>query len=124
MYNKQLVDLNGPTKCLNYYNDIDLFLKNDVSVKENWRADFWIRVHNLKDDRDFIDTVDLNSLNKFKEVNDSWKDILNEFTHTFDSNLRFLDAPLKNTKELRKYFDEYNDGNASERIVKEMEKLC
>jgi len=122
LFNKQIVNLDLYTNGLKDYNNLDLFLENKDNVRENWRADFWMRIHNLQTQQDFIDLVEVKNLETFEKINNSWGDILKLYTHTFDESLNFLSNYKKDTQKLLKYFDDFGDGKSNERIINYLEK--
>tara|TARA_R110000824_G_scaffold36287_2_gene112958 strand:+ start:15906 stop:17111 length:1206 start_codon:yes stop_codon:yes gene_type:complete len=117
LYKKQLVSLHKATKLYENFNNLDFFLSNFKNVRENWTSDFWLKIHNLKSQQEFIDLVNPHNLEVFEETNKNWAKVLKNNTHTFDYTLDFLNSPPKNTLKLMGYFNDYNDNKASSRIV-------
>ena len=122
LFKKQLVSLHTVTKLYENFNNLEFFLKNHPNIRENWTASFWMRVHNLTTQQEFIDLVGLDNLEKFETINKLWIKKLENYTHTFNFSLDFLSSPKKDTFKLFKYFDEYGDQKASMRIVNYLEK--
>ena len=86
---------------------------------------FWGNIFNIKSWNEFKDFIDLSLLEDFTKRYDVWwKNILNSLD-VYDRNLEWsLDTkPSKNNNELLKYFDNFNDQNASNRIVNIMNKM-
>ncbi len=116
MYNKKLVihkDNFGVRDELN----IDIFKEKEFP--------FWSNIFNINSWEKFKDLIDLSLLEEFIKRYDSWwKDISNSLD-VYDKNLDWsLDInPSENNNKLLKYFDDFNDQNASNRIVNSMNKM-
>ena len=62
-------------------------------------------------------------MKKFKKHNDEVLKIVERNTLSWDDNFDFLEKDVPDNKEILDMYDAYNDGEASKRIVNEMEKL-
>jgi hypothetical protein len=122
IFNKQLVNLDLYTGGLEKYNDLEYFLANDPQVRENWKADFWMRIHNIPTQQEFINVIGLDKLNEFKTINETFKSDLNLYSHTYDPDLKFLTNKKKDSHKLSKYYDEFLDNKTSLRIVDYLEE--
>ena len=121
LFNKQLVTIDNFLDTNELYNDLEAYLKDDNVGAENYNSSFWMRVHNLSTQQDFIDLIGLDNLEKFISSNNEWKSITQQHCHMFDLDLNFLNNPHKDPSNLKVYFDEFGDGEASTRIVKYLE---
>lgn len=117
LFNKQLVDLSHSTSRFENYTNINFYLKNSKEVGENYTSDFWIKIHNLKNEEGFKKIVSDKTLKNWDSINNNWKSLLNTYTHSFDFTLNFLTNPKKESFNLLKYFDKFGDRKSSKRII-------
>lgn len=118
LFNKQLVNLSQATSRFKNYTNLDFYLKNSKEVGETYTANFWMKVHKLKNIEEFKNLVGVKNLKIWDSINKDWEKLLNLYTHNFDFTLDFLTSPNKSSFKLLKYFDKFGDGKASIRIVK------
>ena len=119
---KKVVNINNFCKYLNTGNDISRY-ENETKDGIEDSADFWMGVHKLNTLEDFRNLVDLERIEEFKGHNNNVQKIIREYTYDYDYDLKFLeDETPKDYTELLKIFDEFNDKNASSRIVKILEE--
>ena len=121
LLNKKVVNINNFCKYLDGGNDIESYKNDDKVGQADGSAKFWMGVHNLNSIEEFEDLVGLDRIEKFKKNNKYIKKIISECTYDYDLDLKFLkDDNNWDYSKLLKIYDEYNDGRASERIVKKM----
>ena len=124
MLGKKVVNINNFCKYLQTGNNTEKYENEDRIGEGDGSAKFWMEVHNLNSIEEFINLVDLDRVELFKQKNDYVRKIISECTYDYDYNLEFLnDNTKKDYTKLLKIFDEYNDGKASERIVDMLEKF-
>tara|TARA_B100000073_G_C23731879_1_gene571076 strand:- start:1613 stop:2851 length:1239 start_codon:yes stop_codon:yes gene_type:complete len=120
---KQLVSMDNVTNFLNKCTDLDIFKSNLEGVGESWKSNFWMRVHELKDEKEFENMV-TDNLEDYKNINNKFKKDLFEYAHHFDVFGNFLNKNKKESKSLLKYYDDFGDGNSAKRIVENLEKIA
>tara|TARA_B100000287_G_scaffold189643_1_gene179200 strand:- start:1890 stop:2741 length:852 start_codon:yes stop_codon:yes gene_type:complete len=122
---KKVVNINNFCKYLDNGNDISRY-ENETKAGIEDSAKFWMRVHKLNTIEDFRNLIDLERIKEFKIHNNNVQKIISKCTYDYDYDLDFLDDNTpKDYTDLLKIFDEFNDKNASDRIVKILEKkLC
>jgi hypothetical protein len=119
---KKIININNFCTYLNGSHTIERYLKEaNVGVEDS--AKFWMRVHSLATLDDFIKLVNPDRLLTYKTDIDKFISIIQECTIDFDANLQCLTKEMPNTNKLLALFDDYNDYNASPRIVEELNKL-
>ena len=123
LMNKQLVSMDKVTHFIKKCTDLDVFKSNLDGVGESWKSNFWVRVHELKDEKEFENMV-TDKLEDYKNINNKFKKDLFEYSHHFDVKGKFLKEDKKESKSLIKYFDNFGDGNSGIRIVKHLEKIA
>jgi|SaaInlV_100m_DNA_2_1039680.scaffolds.fasta_scaffold05015_3 hypothetical protein len=95
----------------------------DIASGQTGRAcDFWVGVNNLKSTDELIELIGVDRLEKFKIDNKETRQIISRNTIDWDNEFKFLSIEPPNNKELLNLFDNFNDFNASERIVNELKK--
>lgn len=119
---KKIININNFCTYLNGSHTMERYLKEaNVGVEDS--AKFWMRVHNLATQDDFIKLVNPDRLLTYKADIDKFISIIQECTIDFDTDLECLTKEMPNTNKLLALFDDYNDYNASPRIVEELNKL-
>ena len=124
LLNKKVININNFCKYLDKGNDIEVYKKESYSEGGggDGSAQFWMRVHKLNNLQEFEDLVDPKRIKIFKINNQHIKSLISECTYDYDYDLNFLkDNTPKDYSKLLNVFDQYNDKNASERIVKKLE---
>jgi len=109
------------------YLDLDLSLKqylNESGIGVEDSAKFWMGVHGFKTHDELIKFINLDRIEYFKKDINYFLEIVKKSTLNYDFNLDFLLQEKPNNNKLLKLFDEFNDFNASKRIVKELKKLA
>ena len=86
-------------------------------------ASFWMGVFEIKTIEEFKNFIEMDRLEIFDKTNKYVTDLASKHISDYDMNYEFLDDEDKNYKEFIKLFDEYNDKNASKRIIDYLEKL-
>ncbi len=86
---------------------------------------FWSNIFGISSWDEFKDLIDLSLLEQFIERYDKWWKNISNSLDVYDKDLKWsLDTtPSKNNSQLLKYFDDFNDQNASRRIVESMNKM-
>ena len=118
--NKFIVNINNVCDYLESGNDLNVYKEENTEGYSDGSANFWMGVHNLKTYQDFVDLVE-EDLEKFKERNEKFRELIKETTHDYDEDLSFLKLDKKDSFKMLELFDEYHDGKASERIVNYLE---
>jgi hypothetical protein len=122
--NKKIVNLNNLSNSEFKATEIDTLFEcnEDIASGETGRAcDFWVRVFNLKSTDELIELIKVDRLEKFKIDNKNTRQIISRNTIDWDNNFDFMKKEKLNNKELLNLFDNFNDFNASKRIVDELE---
>ena len=121
-FNKQIVNLNSICKIGTYMNDFKRYVdENREGVEDS--ASFWMGVFEIKTIEEFKNFIEMDRLEIFDKTNKYVTDLASKHISDYDMNYEFLDDEDKNYKEFIKLFDEYNDKNASKRIIDYLEKL-
>ena len=86
---------------------------------------FWSNIFGISSWDEFKDLIDLSLLEQFIERYDKWWKNISNSLDVYDKDLKWsLDTtPSKINSQLLKYFDDFNDQNASRRIVESMNKM-
>jgi len=122
LLNKKIININNFCTYLNGASSLEKYLKeNSVGIEDS--AKFWMRVHSLPTYEAFIDLVNPERIKSYEKDINYFISIVKECTIDYDFDLNCLTQEMPSTKKLLKLFDEFNDFNASKRIVKEIEKL-
>ena len=124
--NKKFINLGNILNINNEGTNINtLFEKNSdmASGETGIAAEFWCRVFNLKSTQELIDLIDLERLKNFKKLNEKHIKIFEECTLPYDDEFAFLNKTAPDNKKLLNLYDDFNDFNASKRIVNHLEKL-
>jgi hypothetical protein len=82
-----------------------------------------MRVHNLPTQDSFIKLVNPERVLSYKKDIEYFLSVVKECTIDYDFELDCLTQEMPDTRKLLKLFDEFNDFNSSEKIIKEIEKL-
>ena len=125
LLNKKVVNINEHCQYVDAGNDLEEYEKDTDVGQADGSAKFWMNIHNLDTIEDFKNFVGIDRVNKFKQKNKDVKKLISECTYNYDYDLNFLDDKTKKDySKLLELYDSYNDGNASNRIIKKMEELC
>jgi hypothetical protein len=122
LLNKKIININNFCTYLNGSSSLEKYLsENNVGIEDS--AHFWMRVHNLSTYEDFINLVNPKRVLSYKKDIEYFLSIVKECTIDYDFELDFITQETPDTRKLLKLFDEFNDFNSSERVIKEIEKL-
>jgi hypothetical protein len=111
LFNKTFIALDqniGRTEDLN----IDFFKNNPHEYS------FWAPIMGVNSWEEFVNKIDLNRVEKLKNRFEEVKESL----LFYDDKLEFLNKPPSKIFSFYNFFDDFNDQNASERIIDEIEK--
>lgn len=122
LLNKKIININNFCLYLDSSYLLDTYLK-ETSIGVEDSANFWIQVHNLPNYKAFLKLVNPERVLSYKNDIEYFLSIVNKCTIDYDLDLNYLNKEMPNTDELLKLFDEYNDFQASKRIIKELEKF-
>jgi len=119
---KKIININNFCTYLDGASSIDKFIKeSNIGIEDS--AKFWMRVHNIPTYEKFIELLNPARVLTYKQDIDYFTKVIQECTINFDTELECLYRDMPDTKQLLNLFDSFNDFKASERIIKEMEKL-
>jgi hypothetical protein len=122
LLNKKIININNYCTYLDGAASIDKYLiETSIGIEDSAR--FWMRVHELPTYESFIELLDVKRIQSFKSDVEYFMSVVKECTIDYDFELQFLNKKMPDTTKLLKLFDEFNDFNASIRIIKEIEKL-
>jgi hypothetical protein len=122
LLNKKIININNFCTYLDGASSLEKYLaENSVGIEDS--AHFWMRVHNLPTYDSFIKLVNPERVLSYKKDIEHFLSIVKECTIDYDFALDCLTQEMPNTGKLLKLFDEFNDFNSSEKIIKEIEKL-
>ena len=121
-FNKKIVNLNSVCDIDKYMNDFSRY-ENELKEGVEDSASFWMGVFNIKTIDEFKNFIDLSRLEKFKKTNNHIMDISKKCTNNYDMNYKFLTDKVVSRKDFVKLFDEFNDKNASKRIINYLEEI-
>ena len=122
LLNKKIVNINNLCTYLDSTTSIEKYL-NETSTGIEDSAKFWMRVHNLNSHEEFIALLDPIRVASYKDDVEYFLGVVGRCTLDYDFDLKFLEKDMPDTKELLNLYDDFNDSNASSRIVKELEKV-
>lgn len=120
-YKKQIIDLNKVCDGMDNFINLDLFLSDELKEIESYTSAFWMKIHNLKNKQEFIELIGLDNIKTWGSKNQEWEEIISKHCHNFNFTMDFLKSPKKDSYKLIKYFDEFFDQKACNRIVTYME---
>ena len=122
LLNKKIININNFCTYLDGASSLEKYLKeNNVGIEDS--AQFWMRVHGLPTYDSFIKLIDPERVLSYKEDVEYFMSIVKECTIDYDFELNCLTQETPNSEKLLKLFDEFNNFNSSEKIIKEIEKL-
>jgi hypothetical protein len=122
LLNKKIININNFCTYLDGASSLEKYLtENSIGIEDS--ANFWMRVHNLPTYDSFIKLVNPDRISSYKKDIEYFMSIVKECTIDYDFELNCLNQKMPNTEKILKLFDEFNDFNSSERIIKEIEKL-
>ena len=122
LLNKKIININNFCTYLDGASSLEKYLaENSVGIEDS--AHFWMRVHNLPTYDSFINLVNPERVLSYKKDIEHFLSIVKECTIDYDFALDCLTQEMPDTGKLLKLFDEFNDFNSSEKIIKEIEKL-
>ena len=102
--------------------DLDIYLDDDkFNGSDSYSSKFWMGVHGLKTQQEFIDLIGEDKLKQWSIKNNEFENIKSKYCHKFNFNMNFLSNPPKDSHKLLKYFDNFEDKSACKRIVKYLE---
>lgn len=119
---KKTININNFCTYLDNSSLLEKYLKETSTGVED-SAQFWMRVHNLKTYEEFLKLINPDRVLSYKKDVDNFISIVKQCTIDYDSELKCLEQNMPDTKDLLRLFDEFNDFNASKRIIKEIEKF-
>ena len=119
-FNKTIINIQNELGGLDYLTDINIYTNEDNNGVED-SANFWMSVFNLDSKEKFVKLVQQFDINSWKQKNELILESFNHNTIQYDSDLTFLDnitdSNILTQNEIMKYYDEYNDGKSSNRIL-------
>lgn len=122
-FSKKLCILNDVCEIELSTNDYNRYV-DEVKDGIEDSAKFWMGVFNLKSYKEFEDMIDMGKLDTFKKTNNEVLKIANQSVVMCDKEFTFLNSNTKTQPEFIKLFDQFNDNNASKRIVDYLETKC
>jgi hypothetical protein len=115
--NKKLINLDSVCNASEKMNDFATFISEKNNGVED-SAQFWMRIWDLNNYREFKDLVGEDRVQLFKTTNKEFLSQVKQHTIDFDWDCQFLDTPKKEYGSLIEIFDQYKfDGNAPSRII-------
>jgi hypothetical protein len=121
LYKKQQVEV-YPECSEDVYLNLYLYLNdNKFNGSDNYSSKFWMRIHDLKTQQEFIELIGEDNLKQWLTDTNKFKNIKRKYCHDFNFNMDFLTSPKKDSHKLLKYYDNFNDGKSSKRIVEYLE---
>jgi len=122
LLNKKIININNFCTYLDGASSLEKYLtENSIGIEDS--SHFWMRVHNLPTQDSFIKLVNPERVLSYKKDIEYFLSVVKECTIDYDFELDCLTQEMPDTRKLLKLFDEFNDYNSSEKIIKEIEKL-
>lgn len=122
LMHKKIININNFCSYLDSSSSIEKYLnESNMGIEDS--AQFWMRVHELSSRDEFISLINPNRVASYKNDVEYFMSVIQECTIDYNFNLSCLEMEMPNTEKLLKLFDEFNDFNASDRIIKEIEKF-
>jgi hypothetical protein len=122
LLNKKIININNFCTYLDGASSLEKYLtENSIGIEDS--SHFWMRVHNLPTQDSFIKLVNPERVLSYKKDIEYFLSVVKECTIDYDFELDCLTQEMPDTRKLLKLFDEFNDSNSSEKVIKEIEKL-
>ena len=107
--------------------------KDNFGVKNEMNIDifkekefpFWANIFKVSSWEEFKKLVDMELLEQFINRYDTWWNDVSSKVDSYDRDLKWSlnTKPSEHSGELLKYFDDFNDQNASFRLIEKIEKM-
>ena len=147
----KVIDDDMDVKSISYFSDIHVSLfsgvvyntliydkkliidRNNFGTRDELNMDifrekefpFWSNVFKVDSWGEFKKIVDVDLLEMFIKRYDNWWDIVSSQLDIYDRDLKWSlnSEPSENNSNLLSYFDDWNDGNASRRLINSMNTM-
>lgn len=120
-FNKKIINLDSVCNASEKMNDITTFTNETGNGVED-SAKFWMNIWDVKTLEEFKSLIDMSRLERFRETNEIFMELVRRHTIPFDWECNFLKSEKLDYGSLIDFFDEYNfDGKAPTRILEFIE---
>ena len=119
---KKTININNICTYLDNSSLLEKYLQETGNGVED-SAKFWMMVHGLKTYEEFLTLVNPERVSSYQKDIEYFLANVKECTIDYDFDLECLEKEMPETTKLLKLFDEYNDFNASKRVIEELEKF-
>jgi len=106
----------GKTIVILKHQDVGIDEELDIESFNSYKFDFWKKILGFKEFKEFKEFVGDDFILSSKKRNVELENTLSKYLAFYDSNCTFMGQQSDN-KKIIKYFDEFNDGKASQRII-------